>query len=272
VASVVIVALSSELVERCLGLLRRKRHVAGLARRLRFRDQIRRAAALDLGADERARGLNVLAAWSLNVLAAWGLNVLAAWGLNVLAARRLNVLPAWRLNVLPARRLNVLPAWRLNVLPAWRLNVLPAWRLNVLPAWRLNVLPAWRLKVLPGADERARRLNVFAARGLDVLPARGLNILPARGLNILPARGRHLVARAGETTRKLIRGARPGRGERVLRRSQLGRAILRRYVRRPGDERDCGADHPERCSDSTSVHARPPGMSAVPASDTASRR
>jgi hypothetical protein len=256
VASVVIVALSSERVERCLGLLHRKRHVAGLARRLRFGNEIRRAAALDLGADERARGLNVLAARRLNVL--------TAWSLNVLTARSLNVLPAWRLNVLATGRLNVLAAGGLNVLAALRLNILPARRLNVLPAWRLNVLATGRLKVLPGADERARRLNVFAARGLDVLPARGLNILPARG--------RHLVARAGETTRKLIRGARPGRGERVLRRSQLGRAILRRYVRRPGDERDCGADHPERCSDSTSVHARPPGMSAVPASDTASRR
>src|SRR5439155_1495103 len=158
-ASVVIVVFSSERVERRLGLLRREGYVAGLARCLRFGDEIRRAAALDPGADERARGLDVLA--------------------------------AWRLNVLPARSLNVLPARSLNVLPA---------------------------------------------RSLNVLPARSLNILPARSLNILPARRRDLVARAGETARKLIRETRPGCGERALCRCQLGWAILRRYIRRPRDE------------------------------------
>src|SRR2546427_323025 len=169
-ASVVIVVFSSERVERRLGLLRREGYVAGLARCLRFGDEIRRAAALDPGADERARGLDVFA--------------------------------AWRLNVLPARRLNVLPALSLNVLPARGLNVLAARRLTVLPA-----------------------------RSLNVLPARSLNILPARSLNILPARRRDLVARAGETARKLIRETRPGCGERALCRCQLGWAILRRYIR-----------------------------------------
>src|SRR5207247_9151829 len=108
-ASVVIVVFSSERVERRLGLLRREGYVAGLARCLRFGDEIRRAAALDPGADERARGLDVLAAWRLNVLAARSLNVLAARSLNVLPARGLNVLAAWRLNVLTAYSLNVLP-------------------------------------------------------------------------------------------------------------------------------------------------------------------
>src|SRR5437773_1402566 len=140
-ASVVIVVFSSERVERRLGLLRREGYVAGLARCLRFGDEIRRAAALDPGADERARGLDVLA--------------------------------AWRLNVLPARSLNVLPARRLNVLPARSLNVLPARRLNVLATWRLNVLAARRLKVLPGADE--------CARGLDILPARRRDLVARAG-------------------------------------------------------------------------------------------
>src|SRR5207253_242804 len=112
-ASVVIVVFSSERVERRLGLLRREGYVAGLARCLRFGDEIRRAAALDPGADERARGLDVLAAWRLNVLPARRLNVLPARGLNVLATWRLNVLAARRLKVLPgadecARGLNVL--------------------------------------------------------------------------------------------------------------------------------------------------------------------
>src|SRR5439155_752528 len=155
-ASVVIVVFSSERVERRLGLLRREGYVAGLARCLRFGDEIRRAAALDPGADERARGLDVLAAWRLNVLA-----------------------------------------------------------------------------------------------------ARGLNVLPARSLNILPARRRDLVARAGETARKLIRETRPGCGERALCRCQLGWAVLRRYICRPRDERDRRTERPERCSDSASVHTRP---------------
>src|SRR5947208_3647252 len=184
-ASVVIVVFSSERVERRLGLLRREGYVAGLARCLRFGDEIRRAAALDPGADERARGLDVLAAWRLNVLTARGLNVLAARG----------------------------------------------------------------LKVLPGADECARGLNVFAARSL--------NVLPARSLNILAARRRDLVARTGETARKLIRETRPGCGERALCRCQLGWAVLRRYICRPRDERDRRTEHPERCSDSASVHTRP---------------
>src|SRR5205809_199497 len=171
-ASVVIVVFSSERVERRLGLLRREGYVAGLARCLRFGDEIRRAAALDPGADERARGLDILA--------------------------------AWRLNVLPARGLNVLTARRLNVLPARGLNVLAPWRLN-----------------------------------------------------ILPARRRDLVARAGETARKLIRKTRPGCGERALCRCQLGWAVLRRYICRPRDERDRRTEHPERCSDSASVHTRP---------------
>src|SRR5205809_1107003 len=147
-ASVVIVVFSSERVERRLGLLRREGYVAGLARCLRFGDEIRRAAALDPGADERARGLDVLAAWRLNVLPARRLSVLARRCLNVVAAPSLVVVAAPGLNVLPPRRLNLLAAWRLDV----------------LPAWRLNVLTPWRLKVLPGADERARGLNVFAAR------------------------------------------------------------------------------------------------------------
>src|SRR5437764_152603 len=95
-ASVVIVVFSSERVERRLGLLRREGYVAGLARCLRFGDEIRRAAALDPGADERARGLDVLAAWRLNVLTARGLNVLATRSLNVLPARSLNILAARR--------------------------------------------------------------------------------------------------------------------------------------------------------------------------------
>src|SRR5437867_4487732 len=179
-ASVVIVVFSSERVERRLGLLRREGYVAGLARCLRFGDEIRRAAALDPGADERARGLDILAAWRLNVL--------TARSLNVLAARSLNVLPA---------------------------------------------------------------------RSLNVLATRSLNVLPARSLNILPARRRDLVARAGETARKLIRKTRPGCGERALCRCQLGWAVLRRYICRPRDERDRRTEHPERCSDSASVHTRP---------------
>src|SRR5207247_4784013 len=104
-ASVVIVVFSSERVERRLGLLRREGYVAGLARCLRFGDEIRRAAALDPGADERARGLDVLAAWRLNVLPARSLNVLAARGLNVLAT--------WRVNVLATLRVTILTAWGL---------------------------------------------------------------------------------------------------------------------------------------------------------------
>src|SRR5438045_2961352 len=137
-ASVVIVVFSSERVERRLGLLRREGYVAGLARCLRFGDEIRRAAALDPGADERAQGLDVLATWRLNVLA-------------------------------------------------------------------------------------------------------------ARSLNILAARRRDLVARTGETARKLIRETRPGCRERALCRCQLGWAVLRRYICRPRDERDRRTEHPERC-------------------------
>src|SRR5262249_3425472 len=132
---------------------------------------------------------------------------------------------------------NVLATRGLDVLAAWSLNVLPAGRLNILAAWSLDILAAGRLNLLARADECARRLNL-------VLRTRSLNVVTRAG-----QRARHHYGALG---------ARRRRRKRLLRRGELGRAILCPRIRGRGHHSGCNREHANSSSESARIHDASP--------------